>query len=119
MKLTPRQRQTLLYLDQSPRRLRDFTHGVDVKPSEDFWFSHLQELEAQGLAYRLGDSYHITQYGKDLINVQPSRATPRVVIGEGVYKGEELMQSHRPGSGDFLKCPSLMNGQRFYRKGME
>ena len=112
-------REMLKRLTYGKRNHKSFTHG-DVSSQLGFHYArYLQEMEQHGLVVSMeerGDTvWHITNAGRAAIEnhkFKPSKdkITNGTTIGK--YDGAELRQtSHRTGAYDFMKHPSIIQGE--------
>jgi hypothetical protein len=63
----------------------------------------------------MNSQIHISKLGSQMLEKKLTRVSK--VWTDGRYNSSELkMNSMRPGAYDFLKCPSRMGDQLFYRK---
>ena len=80
---------------------------------------YLDECQSLGYCVKIGDTWSLTNSGREAIKVEKAAKIDRI-CGLSMtehYKGEDLRQlADRVGAYQFLSCPSLINGNRVYRK---
>lgn len=81
--------------------------------------SRLHKMVHNGVLRRTNGSFVITDKGRELLASEeravPVIAGPRRVEHHGTYSGQRFAPM-RPGAEDHLRIPSLIGGQRIYRK---
>lgn len=81
--------------------------------------SRLHGMVHNGVLRRVDGAFLITDKGRELLaseeRAMPVVAAPRRVEHTGTYSAQ-FTTPMRPGADDHLKIPSLMGGQRVYRK---
>lgn len=103
-----------------------YTHGAITMDEfkEQFPKVHdpsgrLHKMVHNGVLRRVGGAFLITDKGRELLaseeRAMPVIAGPRRVEHTGAYSGQRFAPM-RPGAEDHLRIPSLIGGQRVYRK---
>lgn len=81
--------------------------------------NRLHGMVHNGVLRRVNGTFTITDKGRELLASEeravPVVAAPRRVEHTGNYDGQRFAPM-RPGADDHLKIPSLIGGQRVYRK---
>lgn len=122
MKIKQSHLSMLKKLSNGTKELRSLTHGNDVSQMSGHYERYLQEMQALGLVVQLGDSWSLTNHGREKLQGEKKNvATAKIADWKEreVYRGEDLRDlANRPCAYDAFKLPSLMNGVRVYPKGV-
>lgn len=117
MKIKQSHRTTLKRITE-PRLEKQLTEG-DQSQLALHTVNYLHQCQALGLCVKIGDTWSLTNAGREAIKVEKSAKVDRICAFSVTekYTGEDLRQlANRRGAYDFLNCPSLIGGKRFYRK---
>ena len=105
MNLTKQQRNILIALASSSRKLHYFTHERDTVVFK----LTLTKMVNSGLIFEEGDNYHISTKGRQAVDA-PGVGTKTLINDwrKGVYKtGDgDIITAKRPGSMDAFSLPS-------------
>lgn len=101
-----------------PRLEKQLTEG-DQSQLALHTVRYLEECQALGYCVKIGDTWQLTNAGREAIAVQKVAKVDRICAFsvKERYMGEDLRQlANRRGAYDFLNCPSLIGGKLVYRK---
>jgi hypothetical protein len=126
MRLQTVHQYILKQLTHSPKTLLELTHGERVAHMSYHCETALVDLANNGLIvgeFDAGVTRHfITKAGRDALEERRSVAAKRHIQAGTVteiYDGRELRHRVvRDGAYDFLQAPSIMGGQRVFKKGV-
>lgn len=122
MKIKQSHLSMLKKLSNGGKELRSLTHGNDVSQMSGHYERYLQEMQALGLVVQLGDSWSLTNAGREKLQGEKKNvATGKIADWRErpIYDGSDLRDlTNRRFAYDAFKLPSLMNGVRVYPNGV-